>query len=362
MLHDIEDEGSLWRVISGDKVVKIQSVRSQCVLHVRKTFNECAEGDKLMLVSDRDADDVGNLWELKEVRGPSGKVWHVLESIRARGLCLQLRPEALKRKDKGNMLTLSADKASPASHWHLRPGTGGTHSLRSVDSFVKGDVGAGKKFGLNGHWQAFPGWTMVCDLVGPSLFDSPRALVESSLAGRECLSDTLPNKSLHMTVCGLAEISNASVSALKTVLDEFALSAAKNGGVWACGVTVREPEERLNMHLYIESVEPKEAFAKLREDLKTLTGDAKDSKLHITLGWYWLWKPDDHKAAVCSLAAAHEAVDAVLKRNNRRLPLKFPHLANYPDMAHFPQTLSQNAVSPDATAKIYADAVNRLMQ
>merc|ERR1712232_1132744 len=262
----------------------------------------------------------------------------------------------------GDMLTLSADASRPTSFWQLHPATsvGSGASPQEPNkqvllrSAIKNDIGPGKKFGPDGGWQAYPGWSVVCDLLEPSLFDSGRALVKSSVAWKEALSEELPTESLHMTVWYAAQscIGKVGASVVKEALDKFALAVQDNGGVWACGVKVRRPSERLNMQLIIDSVEPNAAFAELRDALKAAVdlSHHEPKVLHVNLGWYWLWQPEDPEAAVGSLEAAYKEFESVLERNGRRVPLKLPHLAHYPDMAHFPQTLCQSATPQQAAA------------
>merc|ERR1712232_783948 len=311
------------------------------------------DGDKLMLHKDV---GVGSQWRWTPVphvksseRGVGSA--HVLESVRAPGWYLHLREGC--EEQAGNALTVSQDVHSPFSRWHFQPLDPKNKKRGLLQSFVQGDVGRNRKFNYDGSWNPCQGWSVVSDVVNPSIFKDARALAQESSGGRECLSDTLPIDSLHMTVCGFDSIGEGkNHDKIKKLLDTFALEVKSSGKRFeACKVTVRPPKKGLNMQLQIGQVEPKAPFDKLRDGLKRLTREKKDEpadgKLHVNQ-WYWLYASHDPAKAERSLEKAQKAVEAVLKKNNGRLPLSFPHLANYPHMASFPKTLCQSAVPEDS--------------
>ena len=79
-----------------------------------------------------------------------------------------------------------------------------------------------------------------------------------------------------------------------------------------------------------------------------------DGKLHVNVGWYVLWMPhlptqrrianDSLNPGVEELMHALGRIAEEFELEEGEMPLEFPHLSNYPNMASFPHTCEQRRI------------------
>lgn len=210
------------------------------------------------------------------------------------------------------------------------------------------------KFDAVGKVQRFDGFSIVAMVPQETAqaFDDGRRLVQESIAGTACLSETLPASSLHMTVCnnfpGLHGNLEKNRTRVNMVLAQFAEELRKTGEQFrAVGVTVSPSlngkKGKLNVQLHPAGCEPKEPFERLRQKLTELTENPQnirspaDDKLHIN-SWYRLWEaqPPYKDIVASSVLDGVQAMEQALEKMNNEVPLELPHLTRFPDMANFP--------------------------
>ena len=169
MLHSADDDGSRWRVlpVAGQSTVELLNERSGRYLHVRESWERQPEGDQLML--HEATGNPGNRWEL----APRNAGSVLLKSERAAGRVLCARQAEWESGKKGEMLALGVATERPTEHWHIEQIDASGWSLlrctaRAIPRRVKADVGPKQKFGADGHWQRFEGYSVVADLAEPA--------------------------------------------------------------------------------------------------------------------------------------------------------------------------------------------------
>ncbi len=353
MLWVEEDAGSLWMVerIDGGyfslRTKRASGLPAGGFLHVRETWEDVDPKDALMLHANSDSH--GSHWRIAP--GPTPGTSYLAN--RRSGSFLTVRRNWASER-KGDHLAIAAPAADNLSVWTMEPaapaGDPDCVLLQSPSAIVRADptrdVGPGKKFAWDGGCQRFPGFSVVAS-VSPAARATLRAGMEAvgrSAKGRSLLSKPLPLGSLHMTVCGFNNVGGLPIREdVYGVLGTFRREVRQSGQPFrACGVSVRNAGSRKAIKLDVGSIEPRAPFERLRMRLTGLCGEQehspRDGSLHITFGFYELWKAPENQENIVdrSLDAACREINAGLRQMNHEVPLELPHLSNYDDMASFP--------------------------